>query len=213
MCQIDFILGSWIHSELPTGGALNITSLSAYLNSSTDAPNFLIELIQSSPTSLFLILDLPPRKDLVLHPDYLQTFYESTQLDKQRQMLEKVPEASPYFSSSLYIRCVVSPTAIMIRVETETGESTRMEEIITSYVDPVAKEVIGIWLNQCACGGREIGESDRADLEKRDGLMKKKTIEVDLGTSFPRLFGPEVAGRVLGEIQKVFTAKDTELFS
>ncbi|XWS45277.1 hypothetical protein CRYUN_Cryun15aG0122800 [Craigia yunnanensis] len=66
--QVDFILGSWLHCELPKGGALNITSLSAYLNASTDAPKFLIKLIQSSPTSLVLILDLPPRKDLVLYP-------------------------------------------------------------------------------------------------------------------------------------------------
>ncbi|KAA8531698.1 hypothetical protein F0562_006585 [Nyssa sinensis] len=67
--QIDFILGSWLHSELPSGGALNITSLSAYLNTMTDAPNFLLELIRSSPTSLVIILDLPPRKDLVLEPE------------------------------------------------------------------------------------------------------------------------------------------------
>ncbi|ESR39133.1 Red chlorophyll catabolite reductase [Citrus sinensis] len=207
---IDFILGSWVHSELPTGAALNITSLSAYLNSSTDAPNLLIELIQSSPSSLVLILDLSPRKDLVLHPDYLQTFYESTRLDEYRQMLEKVPEVRPYFSSSLYLRCVISPSAIMVRVDTETetgaGESTRLDYIITNHVHPVAKQVIGIWLNQCACGGRHVGESDKAYLEKRDGLIKNKTIEIDLGSSFPRLFGPQVASRVLGEIQKVFTA-------
>ncbi|CAH1437484.1 unnamed protein product [Lactuca virosa] len=69
--QIDFILGSWLHCELPSGGALNITSLSAYLNSSTDAPNL---------------------KELVLNPDYLKTFYEDTQLDQHRQHLEKLSE-------------------------------------------------------------------------------------------------------------------------
>ncbi|KAL5549450.1 hypothetical protein UlMin_004681, partial [Ulmus minor] len=90
--SIDFLLGSWIHCQLPTGKALNITSLSAYLNTSTDAPNFLLELIRSSPTSVILILDLPPRKDLALHPDYLQTFYEDTKLDSSRQLLEKLPE-------------------------------------------------------------------------------------------------------------------------
>ena len=102
--QIDFVLGSWLHCELPSGVALNITSLSAYLNSSTDAPNLLVELIRSSPTSMVLILDLPPRKDLVLDPDYLKTFYEDTHLDQHRQHLEKLPEVRPYFSSSLYIR-------------------------------------------------------------------------------------------------------------
>ncbi|KAH7520172.1 hypothetical protein FEM48_Zijuj08G0116200 [Ziziphus jujuba var. spinosa] len=94
---IDFILGSWLHSELPTGGAINITSLSSYLSSTTDAPNFFIDIIQSSPTSLILILDLPPRKDLAFHPDYLQTFYEDTKLDAPRQTLERIPEVKPYF--------------------------------------------------------------------------------------------------------------------
>ncbi|XP_031254401.1 red chlorophyll catabolite reductase, chloroplastic [Pistacia vera] len=202
--SIDFILGSWIHCELPTG-ALNITSLSAYLNSSTNAPNFLIELIQSSPTSLIFILDLPPRKDLVLDPDYLHTFYESTKLDTYRQMLEKVPEVRPYFSPTLYIRCAVSPTAIMVRIETESGESARTEEIVRSYVDPVAKELLEIWLNQCACAEREVEETDKAYLEKRDSVNRSKTIEIDLASSFPRLFGQEVADRVIGEIRKVYT--------
>lgn len=184
---------------------MNITSLSAYLNSLTDAPNFLIELIQSSPTSLILILDLPPRKDLVLCPDYLNTFYEETQLDTRKQILEKIPEVKPYISSSLYIRSLVSPTAIMVRIETEASQPGRMEEVIKDHVDPIAKEVLGIWLDQCACGKREVGEAERAILEKRDGLIKIKTIEVDLGSSFPRLFGPEVSDRVLGAIRDVFT--------
>ncbi|KAK9285885.1 hypothetical protein L1049_025086 [Liquidambar formosana] len=203
---IDFILGSWLHCELPSGGALNITSLSANLNPSTDAPNFLLELIQSSPTSLILILDLPPRKDLVLHPDYLRTFYEDTQLERQRQLLEKIPEVRPYFSSSLYIRCVVSPTAILVRIESEAGGGRRMEEIVQDHVHPIAKEVLGIWLDRCASGESSVGETERAALEKRDQLVKNKTIEIDLGSSMPRLFGPEITDRVLGAIQEVFNS-------
>lgn len=203
---IDFILGSWLHCELPTGGALNITSLSCYLNSLTDAPNFLIELIQSSPNSLVLILDLPPRKDLVLHPDYLKTFYEDTQLDKQRQYLEKLPESQPYSSSSLYIRCVVSPTAVLIRVETEAGKPERMEEIVRDHVGPVAKEVLRVWLDLCACTEREVAESERDSLAKRDQIVKRRTIEIDLGSSLPRLFGEEIAARVLEALLEVFTA-------
>ena len=204
MFQVDFILGSWLHCELPTGEALNITSLSAYLNASTDAPNFLIELIQSSPTSLILILDLPPRKDLVLYPEYLQTFYENTRLDSLRQTLEKLPEVRPYYSAALYIRCITSPTSIMIRVNTEGAEPGRMEEIIKDHVDPVAKEAIAIWLDQCACGKRNVEEAEKAYLEKRDGLIKNKTIEIDIGSSFPKLFGPDITNRILGVIREVY---------
>ncbi|EXB54409.1 Red chlorophyll catabolite reductase [Morus notabilis] len=202
---IDFVLGSWIHCELPTGGALNITSLSTYLNSSTDAPNFLIEIIRNSPTSLIVILDLPPRKDLVLIPDYLKTFYEDTKLEAQRQLLEKVPEVKPYFSSSLYIRSVVSPTAIMVRIEAEAVE--RLEEIIEDYVDPISKEVLRIWLEQCACVKREVNdEAEKNYLQKRDKFVKTKTIEIDLASSLPRLFGPETADRVMAAVKKYFSS-------
>ncbi|KAM1174828.1 hypothetical protein FF1_027340 [Malus domestica] len=100
---IHFILGSWLHCELPTGGALNITSLSSYLNPTTNAPNFLLKLIQSSPTSLVLILDLPPRKDLVLHHDYLQTFIKTpnwTHLGRSlRNLLRLNPTSLPRYTS------------------------------------------------------------------------------------------------------------------
>ncbi|PON48903.1 Red chlorophyll catabolite reductase [Trema orientale] len=200
---IDFILGSWIHCQLPNGGALNITSLSTYLNSSTDSPNFLMELIRSSPTSLVLILDLPPRKDLVLDPDYLQTFYEDTKLEAQRQLLEKIPEVRPYFSSSLYIRSVVSPTAILIRIESENVE--RMEEIIEDHVGPVAKQVLQLWLDKCASEKREVAEIERDYLQKRDKLVRTKTIEIDLASSLPRLFGPETAERVMAAVKEYFS--------
>ncbi|KAI4381658.1 hypothetical protein MLD38_007715 [Melastoma candidum] len=202
--KVDFILGSWLHCQLPNGAALNITSLSGYLCSSTDAPNFLLELIQSSPTSLVLILDLPPRVELVTHPEYLSTFYEDTELDSWRQALEKVPEARPYFSSALYIRCVVSPTAIMLRIETEPGLIERMEEIVRDHVSPVAKGVLGLWLEQCVSGERVLSETERAALEKRDGITRRKTIEIDLASNFPRLFGPEIAERVVGILREVF---------
>ncbi|KAK9061855.1 hypothetical protein SSX86_019039 [Deinandra increscens subsp. villosa] len=196
---IDFILRSWLHCKLPSGGALNITSLSAYLNSSTDAPNFLVELIQSSPTSMVLILDLPPRVDLVLDPDYLKTFYEDTQMDLHRQQLDKLSEVKPYFSSSLYIRSVVSPTAILVRIETE-----QLEEVIKTHVSPIAKEVLKTWLDVCAFGNRVIDESGREYLKKRDDMSKSKTIEIDLGSNLPRLFGQETANRVLEALREVF---------
>ncbi|XP_076946722.1 red chlorophyll catabolite reductase, chloroplastic-like [Bidens hawaiensis] len=199
MFQVDFILGSWLHCTLPTGAALNITSLSAYLNSSTDAPNFLVELIQSSPTSMVLILDLPPRVDLVLDSDYLKTFYEDTQLDQHRQHLYNLSEVKPYYSSSLYIRAVVSPTAILVRIETD-----QLEEMVKTHVSPVAKEVLKTWLDVCAFGDRIVSESERECLKRRDDMSKSKTIEIDLGSNLPRLFGQETANRVLEALREVF---------
>ncbi|XP_030499473.2 red chlorophyll catabolite reductase isoform X1 [Cannabis sativa] len=206
---IDFILGSWIHCQLPTGGALNITSLSTYLKSSTDSPNFFMDIIRSSPTSLVLILDIPPRRDLALYPDYLKKYYEDTNLEAQRQVLEKVPEFKPYFSPSLYIRAFVSPTVITARIESDSVE--RMEEIIQDHVGVVAKQVLETWLDTCAVveNGDEVDENEREYLQKRDLLVRSKTIEIDLASSLPRLFGPETADRIITTIQKYSSASSS----
>ncbi|XP_050208478.1 red chlorophyll catabolite reductase, chloroplastic [Mercurialis annua] len=201
---VDFIFGSWLHCKLPTGAALNITSLSAYLNLSTDAPNFLMEIIQSSPSSLVLILDLPHRKDPVLYPDYLQTFYENSQLETHRQTIHKLKEVQPYVTSSLYFRSLLSPTMILIRVETESGDAIRMEEIMKDHIHPVAKSVLEIWLDYCGCGERDLEEEVKDYLKRRDGIVKKKFIEIDLESNFPRLFGPELTDKVLGPIREIF---------
>ncbi|KAL3526776.1 hypothetical protein ACH5RR_011432 [Cinchona calisaya] len=199
---VDFILGSWIHCKLPSGGTLNITSLSTYLKSSTEAPNFIIEIIQSTPTSFVLVLDMPPRKDLILYTEYLKTFYEDTELDKHRQRLEKLPEVTPYSSPSLFIRALTSPTGILVRIE--AGETTKTEEIIQDHVRPAANEIIKIWLDSCASVNREVGEADKDYLAKRDLITRTKTLEIDLGTSLPRLFGQQVADRVLGVLKGFF---------
>ncbi|XP_021714307.1 red chlorophyll catabolite reductase, chloroplastic-like [Chenopodium quinoa] len=202
--SIDFMLSSWLHCELPTGAALNITSLSSYMNSSTDAPHLVIEFIQSSPTSLVLILDLPPRKDLILHPEYLKTFYEDTQLEKQRQVLDKISEAQLYVSPSLYIRSVFSPTAVVLRVDTSSSGGDRLEQILRDDVSNAAQEVLNTWLSLCALGEKQdIGDDEKACLKKRDSLYKSKSIETDIGSSLPRMFGQEKADRVLEVLQAI----------
>ncbi|WOL12888.1 hypothetical protein Cni_G21656 [Canna indica] len=205
---IYFILESWLHCELPTG-ALNIATLLATLNTSTDAPHLICELIQSSPTSLLLFLDLFPRRDLVLHPDYLDEFYHQTNLEKPRQELAKLPQVQPYFFSSLYLRCLVSPTVnlVLINVGGSEGDSA-MEDIIRGPVRSTCKEIVEIWLDKCANSRKQLGDAERADLITRDDMIISKSIEVDLVQNLPRMFGPDVADRVVREIQKAFRRQE-----
>ncbi|EOA17018.1 hypothetical protein CARUB_v10005253mg [Capsella rubella] len=205
---IDFVIGSWIHCKIPTGVSLNITSISAFLNSSTRAPNFVVELIQSSPTSLVLILDLPHRKDLVLNPDYLKEYYQDTALDSHRQSLLKLPQVKPYVSPSLFVRSAFSPTASMLKIDAD--EEEKLEEILREHVSPAAKEVLRVWLERCAAKGEEeeemvvIGEEERMALERRDKSFRRKSIEEDLDLQFPRMFGEEVSSRVVHAIKEAF---------
>ncbi|KAG2238474.1 hypothetical protein Bca52824_092266 [Brassica carinata] len=201
---IDFVIGSWIHVKIPTGASLNITSISAFLNTSTEAPNFVVELIQSSPTSLVLILDLPHRKDLVLHPDYLKTYYQDTSLDSHRQSLLRLPEIKPYVSPSLFVRSAFSPTASMLKIDAEEGE--RLEDILRDHVSPAAKQVLEVWLERCATEeeNRVVGEEEKMALERRDKSFRRKSIEEDLDLQFPRMFGEEVSSRAIHAIKEAF---------
>ncbi|XVF15557.1 hypothetical protein REPUB_Repub09cG0164600 [Reevesia pubescens] len=201
---VDFILGNWLHCEVPTGGAMNITTLQAYLKASTDAPNFVMDIIQSSPTSLVLLLDLIPRKDLVFHPEYFQTFYVDTKLDSLRlRLIDKLPEVRPY-SPTLRTRCITSPTSIVIQIDTEGAGSERMEEIVKDHVDPVAKQVLAIWLDQCAYGGRNVlEEAEKQCLAKRDRLIKNMDMEY-LSSSYSSLFGADVGNRIISVIRNAY---------
>ncbi|KAJ4829609.1 hypothetical protein Tsubulata_014275 [Turnera subulata] len=205
---IDFILVSWLRIALPTGGGMNVTNIQGYLKPTTDAPHFQFELVQLSPTFLIFFLDLTPRKDLVLHPDYLKTFYEDTQLEARRKQLEsQVPESNHYFSSSLYFRNVVSPTGILVGIKCDEEDGAgRVEEIIRSHISPIANEVLEIWMESCVCRGAaaSVGENERAELEKRDRMIKSKAVDMDLSSSMPKQFGQEVADRVLGVIRGIF---------
>lgn len=97
---------------LPAREALVVTNISA------DSPNLIIDIIIcSSPTLPVLVLDLHPRKDLLLWPDHNKTFYEDI-----------------HFKGSKYI-----------------------------------------W----------------------EGFVRSKAIAVNVGSTLPKLLGPEVANRVL----------------
>ncbi|PUZ39374.1 hypothetical protein GQ55_9G301900 [Panicum hallii var. hallii] len=201
--SIDFMLQSSLHCKVPNG-AIDITSILIFLNAATDAPHFLLELIQGSPTSIVVLLDLLPRKDLSLHPDYLQKYYENTQIDEQRAKIEELPQARPYRSPSLFVRSAFSPTAVMVTIDCGQGGEGTLEEIVHGRLAAVAKEVLQIWLDCCAESTTAMDDIERDCLLKRDQIVRSKSIEVDLTASLPRMFDPDVSSHVISEIRKAF---------
>jgi red chlorophyll catabolite reductase len=180
---------------------LNIATLIAMLNAEADSPHLLFEFIQSGPSNLVLVLDLLPRKDLVLEPEYLQRFYESTGLENIKQEFEKSPQAQPYLSTALYIRSVVSPTALLYKLSGEGAEGG-LDAVITQLVHPAAKNVFNTWLNAFRHLGHKLNDNEKLHVMKRDKQIKTKGVEVDLSGNMPQLFGQEVTDRVLKAFQK-----------
>lgn len=205
--QIDFMLQSSLHCKVPNG-AINITSILISLNASTDAPHFLLELIQANSTSIVVILDLLPRKDLALHPDYLQKYYEETRMDEQRGKIEELPQTRPYRSPSLFVRCACSPAVVMVTIDCGHGGERALEDIVRGQLASVTQEALQIWLDNCADSTTEMDEMERECLLKRDRIVRSKSIEVDLTANLPRMFDQDVSSRVITEIRKAFGVEE-----
>ncbi|CAN6318656.1 unnamed protein product [Urochloa humidicola] len=205
--SIDFMMQSSLHCKVPNG-AIDITSILVFLNATTDAPHFLLELIQGSPTSIVVVLDLLPRKDLAFYPDYLQKYYENTRIDEQRAKIEELPQARPYRSPSLFVRSACSPTAVMVSIDCGQGGEGTLEEIVSGQLATVAKEVLQIWLDCCADSTAEMDDTERDCLVKRDQIVRSKSIEVDLTANLPRMFDPDLSSRVISEIRKAFGVQE-----
>lgn len=197
------MLHSSLHCKVPNG-AIDITSVLIFLNALTDAPHFLMEFIQGSPTPMVVILDLLPRKDLALHPEYLHKYYEHTHLDKQHEKIEELPQTRPYRSPSLFVRSACSPTAVSVTIDCGQGGDGTLEEIVCGHLASAVKEVLHIWLHSCARDTSEMEEAEREIMIKRDQVVRLKSIEVDQTAILPRMFGPDVFGHIIAEIRKAF---------
>ncbi|KAL6642984.1 hypothetical protein ACP70R_021165 [Stipagrostis hirtigluma subsp. patula] len=205
--SIDFMLEAWFHRALPAGGAIDITSLIVFLNGATDAPHFLLELIQGGPASLVVLLDLFPRRDLPLHPGYVDRYYAATGVDAHRERLERVPQVRPYVSPSLLVRSLWSPTAIVVDVQCGEGGEAALEDIVRGQLASSAAAVLDVWLERCA-GGSAVVEMEAAERERlvaRDRMIATTSVELNLSANLPKMFDADVSGRVVAEIGKAFS--------
>lgn len=198
--KIDFVLGSWLNCTLPFG-TLNIATLIAMLGPEADSPHLLFEFIQSGPDNLVLVLDLLPRKDLVLNPEYLARYYEQSGLEALRQTFEQHPQTQPFLTSALYVRSVVSPTALLYKVSGE-GVEGGIDSVIADLVEPTAVKVFQTWVDSYKNLGQAMDSDAVAYMKNRDDLIKTKGVEVDLSSNMPRLFGQEIADRVVAAFRK-----------
>ncbi|KAL3685362.1 hypothetical protein R1sor_003384 [Riccia sorocarpa] len=192
--KIDFVLESWLHATLPSG-ALDIAMFVVMLGPETDAPHFLFEFIESG-SSLVVFLDHLPRKDLVLDTDYQQRFYEAPGLDEIRKLFEEAPNSKPYISPALFVRSILSPTAVLYKLSAGTQvDGGGLEEQIETVVYPGSQKMTEAWIESFLTRGSS--GCNVEDTLKRDNQIKTFGFEVDLSANLPRLFGQNIADRVV----------------
>ncbi|KAL2635881.1 hypothetical protein R1flu_007360 [Riccia fluitans] len=199
--KVDFVMGSWLRYDLPFA-TLKVATLMIMASSESDAPHFLFEFIENGSSSLVILLDLLPRKDVVLEPEYLKRFYEKSELESIRKSIERVPQSQSYNCTSLYVRSVVSPTAILTKIHDWLPSGQRGEEALAYTVEnivlPTARKVFDTWLDAFRNGSKEIMDDiDRRTMAKRDAQLKRHGIEVDLSANLPKLFGQRITDRVI----------------
>lgn len=198
------MLEAWFHRALPSGAAIDITSLIVFLNGSTDAPHFLMELIQGGPSSVVVLLDLFPRRDLPLHPGYIDRYYGATGVDAHRRDMYRVPQVRPYVSPSLLVRSLWSPTAVVVDVQCGDGGGAKLEEIVRGQLASSAKAVLDAWLERCAGSVVEMEADERKGLVARDKMIATTSVELNLSANLPKMFSTDVSDRVVAEISKAF---------
>lgn len=179
-----------------------MATLFVMVSPETDAPHFLFEFVENGSTSLVILADLVPRKDVVLDPEYLRRFYERRDLETVRKSIEKAPQSEAYCCSSLYVRSVVSPTAILCKIHDRAPSGQRGEEALGApmkdIVLPTVRKVFTAWTDAFRNGGKEIMDDiDRRIMAKRDAQIKRHGIEVDLSSNLPKLFGQRITDRVV----------------
>jgi red chlorophyll catabolite reductase len=194
-------MGSWLRYDLPFG-SLKMATLFIMVSPETDAPHFLFEFIENGTASLVILVDLVPRKDVVLDPDYLRRFYERKDLETVRRSIEKAPQSETYTCSSLYVRSVVSPTAILCKIHDRAPSGRRGEAALSTpmrdSVLPTVRKVFMAWSEAFRNGGKEIMDDvDRRVMAKRDAQIKRHGIEVDLSSNLPKLFGQKITDRIV----------------
>ena len=161
----------------------------------------MMEVIPNDSYNVILLLDLLPRKCLVFNPDYLKTFYEDTELENYRKLIEKAPQSQFYILSSLYVRSVVSPIALLFNFKDLS--SPHDLHLVEELIHPTANKVFVTWVEAFdGRGGRcEVDEEEKMMILVRDQQIKIIGIENNL-SYFPNLFGQEIVDRVIVAIRK-----------
>ncbi|KAH9308060.1 hypothetical protein KI387_035971, partial [Taxus chinensis] len=203
LSQVKFVLGSWIHCRLGVG-ILNAATLIVMLGPENDVPHFMFEVIENDSSNLILLLDLLPRKDLVCSPDYLKIYYEDSELEKYRQVVEKAYHSQSYVPSSLYVRSAVSPTALLFKFRDLLAPND-LNLLVEDLIHPTAKNIFGTWFqafSQIGATRPKAEGGEQSVILERDEQIRRMGIERDLSSNLPKLFGQEIADRVIASIRK-----------
>jgi red chlorophyll catabolite reductase len=163
-----------------------------------------MELIQGGPSSLVVLLDLFPRRDLPLHPDYIDRYYGATGIDSHRQSIARIPQVRPYVSPSLLVRSLWSPTAVVVDVQCGEGNESVLEEIVLGQLASSAMAVLDVWLEHCAGSLVEMDAAERESLVARDKMISTTSVKLNFSANLPKMFENDVADRVVAEINKAF---------
>ncbi|GBG85245.1 hypothetical protein CBR_g39811 [Chara braunii] len=193
------------------GKSIGTSFFSLWMGPSTDAPHIMFEWFMSEKR-VFFLMDLKPRRDLVLHVDYLDEVYMNSGLEELRNRCDKDERMKKYHLTRLYAQHSFSPSYLAYTValsddpinKDEGGEEDGgpMPRALREVVRPIALECLDIWLSLRRSRANNVSSSsDRESLARRDYVHRAETIRREEGLE--RTFGVELASKLKDAIKSV----------
>jgi hypothetical protein len=176
-------VASIIHSTIESvTGTFRVDRLNVWLDSCNPVPHLIMEYGTTPFGKSIAYLDILPRVDLAINPEYVSWFYSTIAGDVSRVNFDTIPYVKALRSPAAYV-------AIFPKDDFEAIESTkvRCKDLFTQWYT---------WLGSTPYLVRDDQESrDRA---KRDRLLRDCAIENDPGNAYAKQwFGDAKCERLL----------------
>ena len=182
---MDWLVHSWIGD--PEAGFTNI-HLTAWLGPATDVPH--LGIACGTLPTLWCFVDLLPRTDLLVDPDYVDRYYEPA--NEAYMALKNDPEAESFISQDTFTRAGVSQSAFCVVLPTTPERVTQIGELATLRLE----QWFG-YLDEAS----PVPEADRPALAARDQAVRRNIAERDPANALAeRFFGKDLTDRLVGSL-------------
>ena len=175
--EVDWAIHSWLGSPHATFTNMHLT---VWLGPHTLVPHLGVAF--GTLPQPWCYLDYPARADAAIDTAYLDRYYGP--LNEQWLSLREHPDLRPFISREIYIRQVMTETAVCWSAEPSEGTLALLEQLLDEHVD----RWLG-WLDE----GHDTAPDQREALAERDLVLRRTVAERDPANVMgDRLFGPEM---------------------
>jgi len=175
--EVDWLIHSWLGAPHSTFSNMHLT---VWLGPQSLVPHLGVAF--GTLPQPWCYLEYLARVDPAINTDYLDRYYAP--LNDQWLELREHPELRPFISREIYIRQVMTETAVCWSAERSETVLSLLERLLDEHIDR--------WLGWVEAG-HDVAPAERAPLAERDLILRRTIAQRDpaniMGT---RLFGEDM---------------------